>query len=269
MKTEVMSRVMPIVLIMLMIFTATFAVAQDIEATATESAETTAEIEVSEVTNATEIGEIASDVEALTPEALAPAAKQKYAGLARVTIAEGWVVNDARTDAQLIRALWTSARYIAAEPSAVKNITKKYKGNASKIKEELGKLTEEIVSVAAGKLSVGFGEKKEVYKLLKKEFTNTSVSFYVLQINTNISTLKNATDEEITAASVGELKADATKYPSLTLWKGTLKLESGNYKGTWDISAVSHSRVIEKEKVIKAVAKGERRGFWARLFRRG
>ena len=201
-------------------------------------------------TDASEISEISEEAEKVAPEQLA--AKQLYAGVARVSVGEGFAINSDKTKAERISALWTSAKYISVEQSAVKNIRNQYKGQQNKIKEEIAKLaTDKVVVRASGRLAIGFGNNKEKFKIMKKEFNNKSVSFYLFPINTNLAELKNLTDSDISAKSIGTLNLDATVYPDLTIWGGKIILTSKKYSGTWDVTAYSHSKTFEKTNLKK------------------
>ena len=228
---------------------------------------------VGEQATETDLAGISADADAIAPSAQATAEKQKYAGVRRVSIANGFIINEANTAAERILGMWVSARYITADKDIVKELKKTYKNQSAKLREELAKLkTESVVAVAAGKISVGASPNAERFKIVKKEFTNTSASFYVLPIAQNLSELKDATDETISSKSAGTLKLDATKYPHLTIWKGSLTLNSGVYAGTWSVTAFSHlkeakSNVLKGKEKAAESGEGKKRGFLD-IFRR-
>ncbi len=269
MKTE-KTALSIIALLVLSTFAMALALADDSatveDSIATETVTTTEGITEPVQTVATDdtLQAVSTETEAIAPSEQAPAPQQRYVGIARVTVGEGFVVKSDNTEAKRIAALWVSSRYVSIDPATVKNLRQQYKGQPAKLKEEITKLaTDKVVAKATGRLRVGFGKNGENFKLLKKEFTNTSVSFYVLPITQNLPELKDSSDEEISAKAVGTLTLDATKYPSLTVWKGTLTLNSGTHAGTWSATATSHSRVITHQnlrKIKAAVTPGTRPG---------
>lgn len=232
------------------------------DSVATETVTTAADVTEAVQPTATDqtLQQVSTEVEAIAPTSQAPAVQQRYLGIARATVGEGFVVKSDNTEARRISAFWVSSRYISIDPAAVKQLREQYKGQPAKLKEEIAKLaTDKVVAKAIGRLKVGFGNKGENFKLLKREFTNTSVSFYVLPITQDLPALKDSSDEEISAKAVGTLVLEATKYPSLTLWKGTLTLNSGNNAGTWSVTATSNSKVVTHQNLqkAKAVAAGQ------------
>ena len=264
-------------LLMISVFAMAFVIADDsatVEDNLVSTEAASASEAVGEQATETDLASISADADAIAPSAQAEKAKQRFAGVRRASVANGFIVNEEGTAAERILGIWVSARYISADKDLVKNLTKTYKGQPQRLKEELAKLkTENVVAVAAGKISVGISPNTERFKIVKKEFTNTSVSFYVLPVAQNLSELKDATDETISSKSVGTLKLDATKYPHLTLWKGTLSLSSGAYAGTWSVTAFSHLKEVKAE-VLKGKAKaaasgeGKKAGLFAKLFGR-
>lgn len=245
-----------IALLVISTFAMAFAIADESttieDAIATQSATSGTDV-ISEATTTNDLAIVADQTESIAPTL--KATQQRYAGIARVTLGDGFAVNAGNTEAESVLAYWVSARYISVDPSIVKNLTKQYKGQPEQLRAELAKLaTDKVVLKASGQLSIGFGNLKEKFKLLKKEFTNTSASFYVLPINTNLAELRDATDEDINAKAVGILKLDAIVYPHLTLWKGTLTLNSGSYADTWTVTANSQSKMIAKGLLKKEAA---------------
>ena len=250
-----------IALLVISTFAMAFALADDLvtveDSIATETAETTTAVTevVEPVATDDTLAEVSTETEAIAPTTQAPEAQQRYLGVARATVGEGFVVKSDNTEAKRIAAVWVSGRYISVEPAKLKSLREQYKGQPAKLAAEIAKLaTDKVVVKAAGRLRVGFGANGQNFKLLKKEFTNTSVSFYVFPINENVAALKDSADSDISAKSVGTMTLDATKYPSLVVWKGTLTLTSGNFAGTWSVTATSHSKVITHTNLRKAKA---------------
>lgn len=250
-----------IALLVISTFAMAFVLADDAvtveDSIAIETVETTAEVTeaVQPVATDESLAEVSTETEEIAPTTQAPEAQQRYLGVARATVGEGFIVKSDNTEAKRIAALWVSGRYVSVDPAKLKSLREQYKGQPAKLAAEIARLaTDKVVAKAAGRLRVGFGAKGENFKLLKKEFTNTSVSFYVLPINENIAALKDSADSDISAKSLGTLTLDATKYPSLVLWKGTLTLTSGNFVGTWSVTATSHSKVLTHTNLRKAKA---------------
>lgn len=264
-------------LLVISVFAMAFAIADD-SATIEDNIASTQAASITDVVGEqaaeSEVASVSTDADAIAPSAQAATAKQRYAGVRRVSIANGFIVNEANTAAERILGMWVSAKYISADKDVVKNLTKTYKNQTAKLREELAKLkTENVVAVAAGKISVGASPNAERFKIAKKEFTNTSLSFYVLPLAQNFSELKDATDETISSKSIGTLKLDATKYPHLTLWKGTLTLNSGAYAGTWSVTAFSHlkeakSNVLKGKDKAAESGEGKKIGLFERLFKK-
>ncbi len=250
-----------IALLVISIFAMAFALADDSvtveDSIAIETVETTAAVTeaVQPVATDDTLAEVSTETEAIAPSTQAPEAQQRYLGVARATVGDGFVVKSDNTEAKRIAALWVSSKYVSVDPAKLKNLREQYKGQPARLKAEIAKLaTDKVVAKAAGRLRVGFGATGANFKLLKKEFTNTSVSFYVLPITEDLAALKDAADSEISAKLVGTMTLDATKYPSLVLWKGTLTLTSGNFVGTWSVTATSNSKVITNVNLRKAKA---------------
>ena len=291
-------------ILMLYVIATAFAIADESvtieDSIATETSENATEfvsnqVTDNQVTDEIELSEVTSETETLAPEILAPTTQQRYAGIVRATLSRGFVVKSDNSAAEKFGAFWVSVRYISVDATVVRNLTKQYRGQPQKLREELAKLAvDDVVAISAGRIHIGHWFNGERYKILKKEFTNTSVSFYVFPITENLALLRNATDQELSSKSIGTLTATAIKYPHLTVWQGTLTLNSGKFTGTWQVTASSHSRVMSKgaislaktkaseRKIEKAerkeiknetsvlnVAKPVRRGFFARLFRSG
>ncbi|MFH1249185.1 MAG: hypothetical protein V1660_03465 [archaeon] len=218
---------------------------------ATQTTETVNDTVLS-TTTTNEIADSAAELEMVAPRMQAALNQQRYFGMTRVTVGDGFAISSNNTRAERISAFWVSGRYISIDPGIVKNLTRQYKGQPEVLKAELAKLaTDKVVVKATGQISIGIGKDKEKFKLLKKDITNTSVTFYLFPINTNLAELKDAAEDVITAKSVGTLKLDATVYPHLTLWKGDLTINSGAYVGIWSVSASSDSKVITQQNIKK------------------
>lgn len=239
-------------LMLVSVFAMAFALADDSttfeDVVASETVETSEGVVETPIADQNTVQEVASEVETVAPSEQASVAQQRYAGIARLTVGDGYVIKSDSTAAEKLRGFWVSARYISVDPAKVKEIRDLYKGQPAKIREELAKLaTDKVVLKATGRIAVGLGAGTEKFKILKKEFTNTSARFYVLPITEDLGALKDATDADISAKAVGELQMSATKYPHLTVWQGTLTLNSGNFAGTWTVSLSTHLRLAAKK----------------------
>ncbi len=170
----------------------------------------------------------------------------KIIGMKKVTLTEGWIVSKNNSNAQILTGLWISGTYAKANASQVKQTRDQNKGNKTKIKEELKKISTETILLAHGRIHIGFGSDMEKFRLFKKGITNNSASFYVIPINNNA-----ADENEAKNLSIGIFEVTNKKYPSLTLWNGKLVINSGKYSGEWTVSTAS------KTKLLKKVAKGE------------
>jgi hypothetical protein len=150
-------------------------------------------------------------------------------GLSKMTKAFGWISQDGKAHA--FDAIWVSLK--------VPTIS-----NETESEEPMRKRS-------FGKLKVG----NRVFKLVKKEFTEDSLSFYVLPKTTELS---KDNLEDLDSLAIGVLEVSPGNTTPLQTWSGTLEItnDSEEHEGTWDVSAASHTRV--KKGVVKE-------GFWKRL----
>lgn len=174
------------------------------------------------------------------------------------------------SDARHIR-MWVGKVRTAQINSTILNeanaIREQYKDDKKTMNQKLKELAESIkgsknsVDSYQGLLVIGRGKEHVTYRLLSKEIDNDSVSFYILP--NNIPNNSSANDKKgflvglgkklgliknsniITSVdtnnldSVGELTLDRTKFDSITLWKGSMSLDSGNYTGDWNMDLMS------------------------------
>ncbi|MBI2449234.1 hypothetical protein HYV49_02970 [Candidatus Pacearchaeota archaeon] len=115
------------------------------------------------------------------------------------------------------------------------------------------------ITRASGRFDIGHGDEKSKFKLLLKEFTNNSVSFYVFPIDASLERIDR---ENTTSNSIGTLNLDHKKYSNIVVWKGKLVLNSGSRAGTWEVTGWSRTKTIKRgdieETRIQMVDKMER-----------
>ena len=106
-----------------------------------------------------------------------------------------------------------------------------------------------VVKKSTGRLSLGHGDGKNKFKLLLKEFTNNSASFYVFPIDSN---LEKVDRDNMTNTNIGTLNLDHKKYTRIVVWTGKLVLNSGIQTGTWDVTGWSRTKKIDVKKIEDA-----------------
>lgn len=191
----------------------------------------------------------------------------KVLGSKSLTLAEGWAISNDNSKAEAITGLWLAGNYLDVSADKVKEVRQQNKGDKAKIKEELQKLSGNVVSFSTGNLELGQGKDKEKFKLVKKDMTNTSVSFYVLPVNEK----RFLNSSDAASAAVGTLTLDKKQYPDLTLWTGSLVLNSGNNAGTWNVELASKTKAVKSQEAGKGnqgesnKQEGKKTGFWDKL----
>ncbi|MCX6742236.1 MAG: hypothetical protein NTX24_03630 [Candidatus Pacearchaeota archaeon] len=151
-----------------------------------------------------------------------------------------------------------------------KNLKEQYKGDPAVLRQKLKELLQNYKPKSAeidsyqGILVIGRGKEHVTYRLLEKnenDVNNGSISFYILPQNLADNSTANEkkgffvglgrklgiikTPKVITSTDtsnldvVGELSLDRIKFDSITLWKGDMNLESGSYKGDWNMDLMS------------------------------
>ncbi len=131
--------------------------------------------------------------------------------LSRVTTAGGFIMKDDESDAQFFRGRWIVRRFVEKAD------------NLADVDEN------NIKTNRFGFVVIGVGNEKEKFKIRLKENSEEEVIFNLL----------NREGE-----NAGELKLTPKKYERITLWFGTLTLNSGNYNGEWSITAVAKTKII-------------------------
>ena len=132
--------------------------------------------------------------------------------LTHVTIGTGFVMKSDESDAQFFRGTWVVRRLIPKTENL----------------EEIEKAN--IESKKFGFVVIGVAEEKEKFRIEMAEFTETNVKFDV---------------KDKTGTIVGSLEITPKKYERITLWFGTLTLDSGSYAGSWSVTAATKTRMIK------------------------
>ena len=210
-----------VIIVSLFLFMSMFAVnvlAQDdevessLDSDVVEAADVISSDEV-EILEEEEVDEVLPEYEEVEePEEVKEAEKRAIFGLTRVTIGEGFVVKDDESDAEFFRGIWVVKRLIERT------------GNLEEAENQ------EIKSKKFGFVVIGVAEEKEKFRLEMTDFSEESIKFDL---------------KDNTGAVVGSMEIKPKRYPRLTLWFGSLTLNSGSYAGTWDVTAVSKTKVIK------------------------
>ena len=200
------------------LFAMSFAIAQDVDDTLEEVSEI--ELETEETAEADEIQNELKEVYEN---------KRKIFGLTKVTKAFGWISQEDK--AHRFDAIWVTVRIPGAS-------------NETDVEESIRKKSFGRLKVANRK-----------FKLVKKEFTNESLSFYVLSIDQKLST-DNV--EDLDSLAIGILKVSPGNTSPMQTWDGALEITDNaeEHGGVWDVKAGSYT------KILKNVNK---RSFWRRL----
>ncbi len=161
-----------------------------------------------EVVSENQIGNNESD----DLENLTNSEKKAFFRLTRLTTGLGFVIKTDKSDAQFFRGSWI-VRKSAEKPRNAENI------NNTKIKIR-----------RFGFITIGVREKKERFKIKIENATEEKIIFKLLNKKGDIS---------------GNLELTPKKYKSITLWFGTLNINSGNYIGEWSITASAKTKIIK------------------------
>ncbi len=180
----------------------------------------------------------------------------------------GYAEKEDGEDARHIRMWVGKVRTIPLTSDIVqqaRDIREKYKDNPETMKEKLKELAQEYKTEASeidsyqGILVIGKGQEHETYRLLSKEITDETVTFYILEKNVVSETAPQETGfflglgrklgfvkkQVVVQADssdlniLGEITLDKEQFDSITLWKGSMELDSGTYEGTWDMNLFS------------------------------
>ena len=236
------------------IFAAVFTIADSEDSNAEETNDTIAYLEVSDESSLTEMVE---DSNKTLPG-------YRHFGAAQVTKGQGWAISE--DSGYLVNVLWASQIFARAPKEEIQQIRQQYKNctdSAGKRNrnctidaiDSLRTANDSIQKRAFGRLQIGVGKDHENFKLVKNTFDNKSVIFDVYTINS-----RNATRDK-----VGSLELEGKHYTQFTLWEGTLKINSGDHVGTYQVSLASKSVIANSLGKVKEIVKEQRKGFFQRL----
>lgn len=139
-------------------------------------------------------------------------------GMSQVTIGEGFILNDDESNAEFFKAIWVLKKFVKDVPDTE---------NVSEVK---------IGQKDIGYVIIGRGDSKERFKVEFKnyDFNSSKIIFDLFNKDKNF---------------VGTLEIKSKRYDRITLWFGTLILDnnSGDYVGTWKVTAVSKSKIIKSK----------------------
>lgn len=186
----------------------------------------------------------------------------------------GYAENENGEDARHIR-LWIgkAKTFVLTQEivDQVKEIREQYKDDPETMREKLKELAQEYKENSEndsyqGVLVIGKGKDHQMYGLVSKEVNNESATFYILEkkvVSENSTSVKpekkgffwglgkrlgfiknQVITEPVNEDNVnviGEISIDSEKFETITLWKGTMELDSGNYEGSWDVDLMSAS----------------------------
>ena len=186
------------------------------------------------------------------------------------TLGEGWIISSDNTKAEFLRGFWVSRNYLNVSNSEVQEIIQK-NTDKEKAKEEISKLSSKMLTNGFGRIYIGSGKNFENLKLVKKELTNESASFYVIPINQKYKLDKI----ELANTSIGTLELEKKQYPSLTLWVGKLILTNGSHSGEWNAELASTTSTLKKTQSQGQATQGQqgqqiqepklKKPFWKKL----
>jgi len=214
-----LSVILSLLLVISFFATSVFAQENEVEIVSEEVTESTDvlssdEVEVFEEEEiGEELPETEEDIKEIEEEeGIEEIEKRAMFGITRVTIGEGFVVKDDDSDAQFFRGVWIVKKFI--ERTA----------NLEDIENR------EIEKKDFGFVVIGIAEEKEKFRIEMAEFIEESVKFNLKDNTGNV---------------VGNMEIKPKKYRKITLWYGDLTLNSGKYLGTWDITAVSKTKIVK------------------------
>ena len=237
-KSKMKTRILALTLLSMLLigmFATSFIIAQDADDLLED---------VTEEVDITEDQEIEDEAEEEVIEELEEVynKKKKIPGLTRVTRVNGWISQD--NNAYRMSAIWISMRIPNAKES----------DNVEDIETDI-----KIIKKTFGRLKLDGRN----YKLVKKEFTNKSLSFYVIPVK---SVLSEENIKDVASLSIGVLEVSPQGTKPLQTWTGTLDIDevvSENeakpgrvHAGTWDVTAAGNTKVIRGKL---------RKGFWQRF----
>jgi len=134
--------------------------------------------------------------------------------LTRVTTGLGFVIKDDKSDAQFFRGTWI-VRKSVEKPKNTESI------NNTNIKTR-----------RFGFVTIGVREEKETFRMSVENATEEKIIFKLLNKEGNIA---------------GNLELTPKRYKRITLWFGTLTINSGNYTGEWSVTASARTKIIKSK----------------------
>ena len=146
--------------------------------------------------------------------------KQEISSLTRVTVGKGFVLSSDESRGEFFQGVWAVKNFIAEneEGEDIENLVIKRK--------------------EFGFVKIGIGKDKEKYRLRKQIFDEEGLAFDLI-----------SKDGEV----AGSLVISPQRYETFTLWRGELKIDSGNYADAWDVTTIARTKVI-KPKIDKPAA---------------
>lgn len=219
--------------------------------------------------------------EAKLVEQIKPIVKRPF--VRPVTVWTGFIEKTDRSDAQLVRVVLSYAEFgkllDALDPLTIEEIKKIKESQlspeekAKEIKELVKTRLPEVKGSIGGVLIIGMGAEHENYRLIAKEITDESASFYIARLEkaTTVGAVPQpglwerfvggvkrafriapapaapavAAKAEIAPEFelIGELELRRTKYAALEIMRGSLKLESTKYAGNWEFVAFTRQEL--------------------------
>lgn len=187
-------------------------------------------------------------------------------GLSKVTSAQGFATSD--STGYLVNALWARYSMLNISRGELDSLREKYRGNPEAMQSALQELSSRgIVNVSDGKLALGAGKDNQKFKLSLASSSDSSLVFNVFSISS---------DGKEGRTQVGTLTLTAKDYAEMTLWTGSLVLNSGTNAGTYSVSLASKSGLMKsdnglglalgKDKKENKDEKGRGQGFFKNIW---
>lgn len=141
--------------------------------------------------------------------------KDHFYKIKKITQAKGFIISTNGEQAEFFKGKWIVRKFIEENTNDIENA--------------------EVKTKSYGTISLGHANLKKHYKLELVIFDDEGIEF-------------NVYNREKT--KVGTLFLQPKKYDSITLWYGDLVLDSGNYIGSWSITATAKTQIV-KSKINK------------------
>lgn len=182
----------------------------------------------------------------------------------------GYAEKEDGTDARHIR-LWIGKVKIFPLTQDIvnesKEIRRQYKDDKETMKEKLKELAQkykenDTIDSYQGILVVGRGKEHVTYRVLSKEVSNETASFYILEkdvvsenstktekkgffwgLGKRLGLVKEQViinpEDTSNLNIIGEFSLNGEKFESIHLWKGSMILDEGIYEGSWNLDLMS------------------------------